>query len=88
MPRKIKTVWVICCVIIFLGFGYLSAKNRMQDIDEQRQEDVEKKTKRAEENKRHQELKIQFEKLMGEVRELNALGKYDQAAETAPEPRA
>lgn len=83
MPRKIKIIWVLCCVVIFLGFSYMSAKNRMQDIDVQRQEDIDKKEKREEENKKHQELKVQFEKLMGEVRELNALGKYDQAAEVA-----
>lgn len=83
MPRKIKIIWVVCCVVIFLGFSYMSAKNRMQDIDVQRQEDNDKKEKREEESKKHQELKVQFEKLMGEVRELNALGKYDQAAEVA-----
>lgn len=83
MPRKIKVVWVLCCIGIFIGFVYLSSKNRLQDIDEQRQGDVVERKQRAEENIKHQELKIQFEKLMGEVRELNALGKYDQAAETA-----
>ena len=83
MPRKFKVVWVLCCICVFLAFVYLSAKNRMQDIDVQRQGDIEEKQQRVEENKKHQELKIQFEKLMGEVRELNTLGKYDQAAETA-----
>ena len=28
MPRKVKIVWVLCCIVIFLGFSYLSAKNR------------------------------------------------------------
>jgi tetratricopeptide (TPR) repeat protein len=83
MPRKFKIFWVLCCVGIFVGFIYLSAKNRMQDISEQRQGDIEERKQRADENKKHEELKIQFEKLMAEVRELNTLGKYDQAAETA-----
>ena len=64
MPRKIKVVWVLCCISIFIGFCYLSAKNRLQDIDEQRQGDVVERKQRAEENIKHQELKIQFEKLM------------------------
>jgi tetratricopeptide (TPR) repeat protein len=83
MPRKVKIIWVLCCIAIFLGFSYLSAKNRMQDIQELKQEDVEKRQQKIDENKRHQELKAQFQKLMGEIRELNVLGKYDQAAETA-----
>lgn len=83
MPRKFKTVWVLCCIVVFLGFSYLSAKNRAHEIDEQRQGDIEERKQKVEANKKHKELKIQFEKLMGEVRELNALGKYDQATETA-----
>ena len=83
MPRKVKIIWVLCCIVIFLGFSYMSAKNRMQDIDVKRQGDIEEKNKRAEENKKHQELKVQFDKLMGEVRELHTLGKYDQATEVA-----
>ncbi len=83
MPRKIKIIWVLCCICIFLGFSYLSAKNRVQDIREQKQEDVTKDKQRTEEKKKHEELKVQFGKLMAEVRELNTLGKYDQAAETA-----
>lgn len=83
MPRKIKTVWVLCCIAIFLGFSYLSANNRMQDIKEQRQGDIEEKEKRVEQNKKHKELKIQFDKLMGNIRELHTLGKYDEATEIA-----
>jgi pentatricopeptide repeat protein len=83
MPRKIKTVWVLCCIVIFIGFSFLSAKNRMQDIDEQRQGDVEEKKQRVEQKKKHEELEIQFGKLMGEIRELHTLGKYDQATEVA-----
>jgi tetratricopeptide (TPR) repeat protein len=83
MPRKVKVVWVLCCIVIFLGFSYLSAKNRMQDISEQRQGDVEEKKKRIEQNEKHKELKIQFDKLMGEIRELHTLGKYDEATEVA-----
>ena len=83
MPRKVKIVWVLCCIVIFLGFSYLSAKNRMQDINEQRQGDAEEKKQRVEQNKKHKELKIQFDKLMGKIRELHTLGKYDEAAEVA-----
>ena len=83
MPRKFKVVWVLCCISIFLGFAYFSAKNRVQDLDKQRQEDTEIRKQKIEQNKKHKELKVHFEKLMGEIRELNALGKYDQAAEIA-----
>ncbi|MDH5764117.1 MAG: tetratricopeptide repeat protein, partial [Nitrospinota bacterium] len=83
MPRKIKVVWVLCCVCVFLGFSYFSAQNRMQEIENQRQDDIGKKQEKVEENKRRLELQVQFTELMGRVRELNALGKYDQAVETA-----
>ena len=63
MLRKFKIAWVLCCVGIFIGFSYLSGQNRLQDIDEQRQGDAEERKHKAEENIKHKELKIQFEKL-------------------------
>jgi tetratricopeptide (TPR) repeat protein len=83
MPRKIKVVWVLCCVIIFLGFGFLSAKNQAEENRQRQQEAAEKNKEIATENKRRGELRVQVVELMGKVQELNALGKYEQAAETA-----
>ena len=83
MPRKIKVVWVLCCICIFLGFGFLSAKNQARDNQQRKQEAVEKNKQRTEEKKRRQEMETQVVELMGRVQELNVLGKYDEAAEMA-----
>jgi len=83
MPRKFKIVWVLCCICIFLGFGFLSAKNQIKENKQRKQEAVEKNKQVAEENKRRQAIKIQVSELMGKVQELNALRKYGEAAEMA-----
>lgn len=83
MPRKIKIVWVLCCICIFLGFGYFSVKYQAQEHQQRKEEAVEKNKQMNEEKKRRQEMQIQVVELMGKVQELNALGKYDEAAETA-----
>ena len=83
MPRKIKVVWILCCICIFLGFGFLSAKNQARDNQQRKQEAVEKNKQRTEEKKRRQEMETQVVELMGRVQELNVLGKYDEAAEMA-----
>ena len=83
MPRKIKTIWVLCCICIFLGFSFLSAKNQIQENRQRNEETIEKNKEAARENKKSQELKVQFNEIMGKVQELNALRNYDQAAEMA-----
>ena len=83
MPRKIKIVWVLCCICIFLGFGYLSAKNQIQDNRQRKLEAAEKSKQITEEKKKRLEMKIEFNEIMREVQALNALRQYDHAAELA-----
>ena len=79
MPGKIKALWYLCIVIIVVGFIMLAAKGKMDEAREHsevaskvatdKQKEIDKKT-----------VKIDPVKL---VRELNALGKYQEAVEIA-----
>lgn len=81
MPGKIKVVWVLCCIAIFFGFVYFSMVNQMRESRERKQDVAEQTRQRTENKKIRQEAKAQFVEMMSEVQELNALGKYKEAAE-------
>jgi len=85
MPRKIKVVWVICCILIFFGFVVLANKREMDASREKRRTEAEDTQKRNEVAKQRLEQKKQFEAMMGKVQELIALKQYEEAAETASE---
>ena len=86
MPRKIKVLWVGCILIIFFSFIYFSIQGNIKahrDREESRakQEFRAKKKKMAmKEVDRGQTFKIDPIK---EIKELNALGKYEDAVRYA-----
>lgn len=55
----------------------------MQESQERKIDVAEQTRQRAEEKKKRREAKAQFVEMMSEVQELNALGKYKEAAELA-----
>ena len=83
MPTKIKVAWVLSCIVIFVGFVVLSNKQQMDLHNEKRMTEVEQAQKRGEEAKKRLEKESRFAEMMGQVKELMALGKYDEAAEKA-----
>ena len=84
MPRKIKVLWVICSIIILMGFivlSYQSTVEKAQEAAERHEAKV-----RQEEKKKQEELKrgaLESFNPIKEIRELNALGKYKEAIELA-----
>lgn len=87
MPRKVKILWVLCCLFIFFGFIYVSAKRGAQEMQEQarkttgdsaRQKGMERKTPDPEELE-----KMLLSKNIREIGELSALAKYAEAAKLA-----
>lgn len=83
MPGKIKVVWILCCICIFVGFVYYSTKLQKQEHEVKNQELAEKSKQRTADQKKRQAMKVQFAEVMGNVKELNALGKHEEAAEKA-----
>lgn len=86
MPPKIKFLWVLCIVVVFFGFVYFSFMGKM---DETRQK-AELKTKqqslmKEKLNATQTEGKGRTFKTdpIKEIKELNALGKYDEAVKYA-----
>lgn len=79
MPGKIKALWYLCIVVIVIGFIMLSAKGKMEEA----QKHSESASKVAiEEKKKIDEKTVQIDPVKL-VRELNALGKYQEAVDVA-----
>ncbi|MBC8286118.1 MAG: tetratricopeptide repeat protein [Nitrospinae bacterium] len=79
MPGKIKALWYFCIVIIVVGFIALAAKGKVEEAREH--SDATSKVA-AEQQKIIDEKTVQIDPVKL-VRELNALGKYQEAAEIA-----
>ena len=79
MPGKIKALWNFCIVIIVFGFIMLAARDKMEEAREKSESDsqvaLEKKKEVDEKTVQIDPVKL--------VRELNALGKYQEAVDVA-----
>ncbi len=79
MSRKIKTIWVCCCFLIFIGFAALSVMDQIQFSHVKK---AEMRQRHMEEKKKAEKVlskKIASDKKLRRLAELSALGKYDEA---------
>ena len=79
MPGKIKALWYFCIVVIIVGFVMLSAKEKMEEAREKSETEFQKA---SEKKKEIDEKTVQIDPVKL-VRELNALGKYQEAVDIA-----
>lgn len=79
MPGKIKALWCFCIVVIVVGFITLAAKDKMEEA---REHSEAASQVAAEKQKKIDEKTVQVDPVKL-VRELNALGKYQEAVEVA-----
>lgn len=79
MPGKIKALWYLCMVIIVAGFLVLAFNGEMAKA--RKQEEIVSKSQ-VKEQKKIDEITIQIDPIKL-VRELNALGKYQEAVDIA-----
>lgn len=83
MPRNIKIIWIICCVIIFIGFVVISVKLQIREMQAQRLEQIEKDQELAK-RKLAKKAKIsEAASIIKNIKEMNALGQHINAAELA-----
>ena len=85
MPKKIKILWVACVLIIFSGFIYFSFMKKvkvyqLKEDARSKQESLENKKTSLKVENNGKVFKIDPIK---EIKELNALGKYDDAVKYA-----
>jgi len=84
MPTKFKLVWYLCIVITVVSFLYLSAQDRMEDAmvaEEKASKRSDARLKQLKErDAKKQNIKVDPIKA---IREMNALGKYQEAVEMA-----
>ncbi len=79
MPGKIKALWYFCIVIIVVGFLVFAARGKM---DEARDQAESASQVAVEKQKKIDEKTVQIDPIKL-VRELNALGKYQEAVDVA-----
>jgi len=84
MPTKFKLVWYLCIIITITGFLYLSAKGRMEEAMLAEEKASKRSDARLEQLKKR-DAKKQNTKVdpVKAIREMNALGKYQEAVEMA-----
>jgi len=86
MPRKIKVLWIVCILMVFFGFIYFSIQDKFKahrDKEEARVKQefrIKKKQMALKEVDRGQTFKVDPIK---KIKELNALGKYEDAVRYA-----
>lgn len=87
MPTKVKILWVFCNIVIILGFISAAYSSKMEKV----RQDIEAQDKRKQEraleieklSKPKEGQKVQIVDSVKHVMELNALGKYEEAANLA-----
>jgi len=79
MPGKIKALWYFCIVVIVVGFISLGANDKMEEA--RVQEEIASQSM-VEEQKKIDAKTVQIDPVKL-IRELNALGKYQEAVEIA-----
>jgi len=83
MPRSIKILWAVCAVFVFFGFVYLSMQNQIKAAQKRHQESLAEDRQRAEEKRARFEAKVQTAEMISQIKELNASGRYEDAAKVA-----
>lgn len=79
MPGKIKAIWYFCIVIIIIGFVMLSAKDKIEKASEKSEAELQIV---LEKKKEVDEKTVQIDPVKL-VRELNAMGKFQEAVDIA-----
>ena len=84
MPTKIKVIWYLFIVITVVGFLYLAAKDQMEEAV-RAEEMADKRSQARLEHLKTPKGKKQIIKIdpIKAIREMNALGKYQEAVDMA-----
>ncbi|MED5353537.1 MAG: tetratricopeptide repeat protein, partial [Nitrospinota bacterium] len=84
MPTKIKFIWYLCIVITVIGFLYLSAQDKMEEAMLAEEKASKRSEARLEElKKRNANNKLIKVDPIKSIREMNAMGKYQEAVDMA-----
>ena len=86
MPPKIKLLWISCIIVVFFGFVYFSFMGKVDttrqkaEVRTEQQSRMKEKLKAKQTENEGRTFKIDPIK---EIKELNALGKYEEAVKYA-----
>jgi len=83
MPKSIKILWAVCAVLVLFTFFYMSLQNQMKAAQKRDLENRAENLQKYEAKKARFEAKIQTAGMISEIKELNASGRYMDAAVVA-----
>lgn len=84
MPAKIKWVWVICCLIIFFGFIFLSVKTQIDEAKNKREQAQASRKAKPSQNALPKKT-FQTTGRIKDIKEFIALGQNEKAEQLARE---
>ena len=85
MPKRVRILWVITCVVILLGFFYTALKTQSEQAREASRKRQAEARKQYEEKRARKKAALEASKRINQLRELVALGKYPEAEQMAQE---
>ena len=83
MPRKVKVVWVLCCIFIFIGFVYVTMQKQIRENEARQKEHAEQIRKREEEKKADMKKKFAIMKRVDRLKGHVTNGDYGKAEKLA-----
>ena len=83
MPKSIKILWAVCAVLVLFGFLYMSMQNQAKEAQKRDQENRAENLQKYEKKKARFEAKVQTAEMISRIKELNASGRYEDAAKVA-----
>jgi len=87
MPTKVKVLWIFCCILIVIGFVALSYSKKMEEARQHEEAQEKLALERAQQREAVSRLKKEKPVPPADplkiIKELNAQGKYEEAAELA-----
>jgi len=83
MPKSIKILWAVCAVLVLFGFFYMSMQSQMRAAQQRDLENRVEDRQKYEKKKAQFEAKVQTADMISQIKELNASGRYMDAAAVA-----
>ena len=83
MPKSIKILWGVCGVLVFFAFVYMSMQNQMKAAQKRHHENIAEDRQKADKKRARLEAKVRTAEMISEIKELNASGRYADAAKVA-----
>jgi len=85
MPKKVKVAWVLCCILVFIGFVYVTIQSQIRENKARQEERAAQIKQRQEEKKEDLKKKFEIMKRVDRLKGHVTNGDYAKAETLAKE---